>query len=316
MTDLLPPMIDLTDDDDLALPVDLSSMTTFNLPSTPPSPLSTPSRLPSKRKPSTDLTVASSRPRYTLRSHYFASPPSSDLSTPPPSSTIPPSLPPPVDIQQLNPSDLFLYPSTSSITSTLSTPSTCRILFISHFLSPLCIRLLHSTLSSITSWQTGKLHGHPIPRVSCWFASSHYLYAAKNWPHFPHPPFLLHLESHLTTHIRTHIDPSCRPFAGTLVNQYRSGHDSMGKHADDEGPLGPQPTIASLSVGCTRTFMMSRRERPEDGGKRKAVKFELNEGSLLLMAGDTQQHWLHWIPKQPEREGVRYNLTLRPWKSS
>ena len=88
----------------------------------------------------------------------------------------------------------------------------------------------------------------------------------------------------------------------------------MGKHADDEGPLGPRPTIASLNLGVTRTFCMARKERPEDGGKRKAVRFELNEGSLLLMAGETQQHWLHWIPKQPERDGVRYNLTFRPWR--
>ena len=188
---MLPPVIDLTDDDDLIPPSPASPPSTFKLFSPLATPSSTPPRPSGKRKPSAVLAAPPSQRRYSLRSHYFPLPAShSPPSFAPPSDPpfISPSLLPPVDLHQLTPSDLFLFPSTSSITSSLHTPSTCHISFISHFLSPLCIRLLHAELSTITTWQTGQLHGNPIPRVSCWCASEPYKYAGKNWPHFPHPP--------------------------------------------------------------------------------------------------------------------------------
>ena len=38
---------------------------------------------------------------------------------------------------------------------------------------------------------------------------------------------------------------------------------------------------------------------------------ELEHGSLLVMAGDTQKNWLHGIDKTGERKGERINLTFR-----
>ena len=306
---LLPPasidFIDLCSDDD----DDPVQVTTFAAPQTASPPTPTSSRPRSlKRKAANPATVGPSPVRYSLRSHF------SPVSTPSTSVAVAASLPAPVDVEQLSASDLFLFPESSSITSELRTSDDCQITFIARFLSPLAIRLLHAELEVITTWQTGTLHGHPIPRVSCWFASSTYKYAAKNWPNFPHPPFLLRLQSLLTQHVRAHIDPAVRPFMGCLVNKYRNGNDSMGAHADDEGPLGPRPTIASINIGTTRTFCMARKAKPVDGGRRRPLKFELVAGCVLLMAGETQTHWVHSVPKQPDRIGTRYNLTFRPWR--
>lgn len=39
--------------------------------------------------------------------------------------------------------------------------------------------------------------------------------------------------------------------------------------------------------------------------------FDLPHGSLLLMAGATQQHYLHAVPKTRREVGERINLTYR-----
>lgn len=48
-------------------------------------------------------------------------------------------------------------------------------------------------------------------------------------------------------------------FNSMLGNLYRDGHDSVAWHSDDEKSLGPDPTIASVSLGDTRTFQMRKK---------------------------------------------------------
>jgi alkylated DNA repair dioxygenase AlkB len=91
-----------------------------------------------------------------------------------------------------------------------------------------------------------------------------------------------------------------------LLNRYRSGQDSMGLHADDEPEMGN--VIGSLSLGATRTF------RIKHNATRETVSFCLGNGSLLIMAGSTQQFWKHEIPKTRKDVGERINLTYRQIK--
>ena len=187
------------------------------------------------------------------------------------------------------------------------------------FLSPLGVSLFHSFLDSLDDWQTGTLYGHPLPRVSASGSPrSRTSTPPSAGPTSPTRPSCSHVQSLLTAHTcaLTVDRRSAVPLTTCLVNKYRGGTDSMGKHSDDEGDLGPQPSIASVNIGQARTFCMARRDAPEGGGKRKSVKFELCEGSVLLMSGRTQEEWVHWVPKQPERDGVRYNLTFRPWANN
>ena len=62
------------------------------------------------------------------------------------------------------------------------------------------------------------------------------------------------------------------PFDSCLANLYRDGADSMGWHSDDEPELGPRPTIASVSLGARRRFLLRHRA----SGQRWSV--ELGEG--------------------------------------
>jgi alkylated DNA repair dioxygenase AlkB len=95
-------------------------------------------------------------------------------------------------------------------------------------------------------------------------------------------------------------------FNTALGNLYRTGSDGVSWHADDEADLGPAPTIASLSLGATRRFLMRRKD---DHSVTRA--FELTHGSLLWMTGETQQHWEHSIPKTTRSVDARINLTFR-----
>jgi alkylated DNA repair dioxygenase AlkB len=74
-------------------------------------------------------------------------------------------------------------------------------------------------------------------------------------------------------------------FNGVLLNLYRDGRDSMGRHADAEPELGVNPLVASLSLGAVRSFVCATKPAGRSG------VFELAHGSLLLMGGTLQHHW-------------------------
>ena len=95
-------------------------------------------------------------------------------------------------------------------------------------------------------------------------------------------------------------------FTTCLLNLYRDGKDSNGWHADDEKELGQNPVIASITLGQERFFHLKHKKK-----KDLKQKLLLKHGSLLLMEGETQHHWLHQIPKTTRSIGERINLTFR-----
>jgi len=94
-------------------------------------------------------------------------------------------------------------------------------------------------------------------------------------------------------------------FNSVLINLYRDGNDSMGWHADNEKANGPDPTIASISLGASRRFDLRHRESKE------SIRTELTHGSLLVMSGKSQNAWHHQIPKSKRVTEPRINLTFR-----
>ncbi len=95
-------------------------------------------------------------------------------------------------------------------------------------------------------------------------------------------------------------------FTSCLLNLYRNGKDSNGWHADNEKELGENPVIASITLGQERYFHLKHRTK-----KRLKHKISLAHGSLLLMRGKTQHHWLHQIAKTTRPIKERINLTFR-----
>src|SRR3546814_18020164 len=93
-------------------------------------------------------------------------------------------------------------------------------------------------------------------------------------------------------------------FNSALLNLYRGNRDSIGFHSDDEKELGIEPTIASVSFGHERTFILKPKfNRPGD-----THKLRLASGSLLVMAGATQRNWVHGLEKETTSCGTRVNI--------
>jgi alkylated DNA repair dioxygenase AlkB len=94
-----------------------------------------------------------------------------------------------------------------------------------------------------------------------------------------------------------------------LVNRYRDGKDSMGYHADAEPELGPDPVVATLSLGETRRFLI-RAQRRAPG--ERALALPLGSGGLLVMGGTCQRHYRHAIARDGDTAlGERLSLTFR-----
>jgi alkylated DNA repair dioxygenase AlkB len=97
------------------------------------------------------------------------------------------------------------------------------------------------------------------------------------------------------------------PFNHVLANRYRSGDDSMGLHADDEPELGEDPVVAIVSLGTSRRLAV----RPRRKGVRERHDMDLGHGSLLIMGGACQRHYVHGVPRQPGLQRERISLTFR-----
>lgn len=95
------------------------------------------------------------------------------------------------------------------------------------------------------------------------------------------------------------------PFNSCLANYYHSGEEGMAWHSDDESSLVKHGIIASLSLGAERRFDFKHKST---GTK---ISIDLEPGSLLLMSGEIQTHWLHSLPKTKKVKFPRINLTFR-----
>ena len=89
-----------------------------------------------------------------------------------------------------------------------------------------------------------------------------------------------------------------------LVNLYKTGQCTIGRHSDDEPELGIDPTIISLSLGEARTFVLW------DKSSSKRINTILSSGSCMIMYGKTQSLWEHSLPMQ-KTPHPQINITFR-----
>ena len=167
---------------------------------------------------------------------------------------------------------------------------------------------LLTELTDAVPWQHQpiRLFGREVlqPRLTAWYgdAGATYRYSGLTLAPLPWTATLQQLRHQVEAATGSR-------FNSVLLNLYRTGQDSMGYHADDEPELGPEPVIASLTLGATRTFRL--KPRPTLQPVPTALSLALTSGSLLVMRGATQQNWLHALPKTARPVGPRLNLTFR-----
>ena len=146
---------------------------------------------------------------------------------------------------------------------------------------------------------------YPVPRKTAWYGYEgfNYTYSGISCNPDPWTKELLEIKKDIESFMPE------EDFNSVLLNLYRDGNDKVSWHADDEKGLGNNPTIASLSLGATRFFDLKHKDNPE-----LKMRIDLTPGSLVIMTGELQHHWLHQIPVQKTIKEPRINLTFRTIK--
>ncbi len=164
-------------------------------------------------------------------------------------------------------------------------------------------RYFHSLLDTIL-WKNDEavIFGKHIitKRKVAWYGESEFLYTYSNvtkqaslWT-----KELIELK-HIVENITGTTYNSC------LLNLYHNGNEGMAWHSDDEKSLGRNTSIASLSFGAERKFSFKHKRTG------RTISLLLENGSLLLMKGETQTNWLHRLPPTTKISKPRINLTFR-----
>jgi len=139
-----------------------------------------------------------------------------------------------------------------------------------------------------------------FPRLTAWYGEDDKPYSFSGLKLTPQP-----WNDDLLS-IKRRIEPkSDVKFNSVLLNFYRDGNDSISWHTDAEKELGINPVIASVNFGAERKFQLKHRQNGEK------IDINLQHGSLLIMKGELQHHWLHQVPKTKSLVGERINLTFR-----
>lgn len=94
-------------------------------------------------------------------------------------------------------------------------------------------------------------------------------------------------------------------FNSCLLNLYHNGEEGMSWHSDNEKELKKNGAIASFSFGAARKFVFKHKQTAQK------VAVVLEHGSLLVMKGTIQTHWLHSLPVTKTILRPRINLTFR-----
>ena len=171
-----------------------------------------------------------------------------------------------------------------------------EVLFHPHLFAHDADRLFAELLES-TAWRQEniKLYGRaiPLPRLTAWYGDAGTGYKYSGLTNIPAPwtPVLVEVKAAVEQAAGT-------TFNSVLLNRYRTGQDSVAWHSDDEIEFGENPAIASVSFGAARRFQFRHKLR-----KDLRAEIELTHGSLLLMRGATQHHWMPRFQKPKSRSG-------------
>jgi alkylated DNA repair dioxygenase AlkB len=137
-------------------------------------------------------------------------------------------------------------------------------------------------------------------RKVAWYGNMEFEYTYSNITKkaLPWTKELEELKSLVETH-------SGETFNSCLLNLYHNGNEGMAWHSDGEKDLRKNGAIASLSLGAERKFSFKHKHSKE------LISLQLAHGSLLLMKGETQTHWMHRLPPTKKVCSERINLTFR-----
>lgn len=181
-----------------------------------------------------------------------------------------------------------------------------RVLYFKKFYSEKQSGEIFQYLKNHIKWRSDKIkmfgRVHSLPRLQAWYAENKDLVYTYSRIELRPQIFTSELKQ-LVSDVE---NKTGHEYNSVLLNYYRGGDDYVSWHADDEAELGECPAIASLSFGGTRKFVLRSK-----ADKNKKMDLMLEDGSLLLMDGETQHKWEHQLPRSKIFDQERINCTFR-----
>lgn len=211
------------------------------------------------------------------------------------------------------------------------------VYYVEDFLDREVAQAWHDELLTIEGWYqpTLKMYGKEITqsRKIAAFATDPALTVKYSGTlvdmKYEYPPLLRTIQDMVETKLGV-------TFNHCMLNSYQDGTVYIGNHRDNR----ENRVIASVSLGAARTFILEHDRPPPDApaSSKKPVrkvrtvksqedqlekqpeqddtllyykKLTLENGSLIVMQGDTQLSWKHQIPKEAKVKESRISLTFR-----
>lgn len=185
-------------------------------------------------------------------------------------------------------------------------------------------------------WKAGYVGDHQIKRLQRWHHHQNKLFCDKwnnmfdRWNPIEYNVWLTEFEKYIQDNVHKLVGDVITKFQGNqlqfnsvLINKYSDGNHFIHPHRDSEMIFGNNPTIVSVSLGATRQFILRRvhydssnpyKLTRNNNEKHKDIVFDLESGSIVIMAGSSQKYYSHEVVRDENCHDVRYNLTFRDHK--
>ena len=178
------------------------------------------------------------------------------------------------------------------------------------------------------TYREGKcISGKVIPRLQLWFQREHQYFCDSWKTRYPrwescssYPAIFDKINAELRPQIEKLLmghNIAYPNINSCLINKYRNGGDSIRAHRDTYLSFGHTPVILGVSFGDSRLLRVRRLDNPDvfkslkvDKESNDNIEFVLEDNSLFIMAGYSQQYFSHEVPKMSEKQ-LRYSLTFR-----
>ena len=200
-------------------------------------------------------------------------------------------------------------------------------IYIPNFLNENKRQNIVSELESYDDWRIGyNYQGNLITRKQKWYQTDNqpfcknWKYKFDRWESNPYTDNLTLLQTHVESYINEFLKHekyiNKANYNGLLINYYEDGNNFITAHQDSVESFGKYPTIALLSFGDSRKFILERtlegklaRNKNE---KYLNKEFILEDNSLFIMAGGSQRYYCHSIQKE-ENKQKRYSISFREY---
>jgi alkylated DNA repair dioxygenase AlkB len=135
-----------------------------------------------------------------------------------------------------------------------------KLVYLPDFMTPEEAQRYVEELRDSAPWeQKAGVFGHQHPRLTASYGDQGVTYRYSGTVNVANPwtETMLEIKRKIEEVIPHFEQPTVFNFC--LLNRYRDGQDSVGKHADDEPGMGN--VIGSLSLGATRTFKIRHNKK-------------------------------------------------------